>query len=80
MKINLNYYFDNILRCSHRKKNNKSNFKIFVNVFDYLSTHCIKFKFIIISSTIFAFNTTLLTFAIKQNNVLFIFFNNIKKA
>ena len=49
-------------------------------MFDYLSTRRVEFKFIIISSTIFTFNATSSTFAIKQNDVLFAFFNNVKNA
>ena len=65
---------------SKRKINNKNNFETFVNVFDYLSTRRVEFKFIIILLTMFAFNATSSTFAIKQNNVLFIFFDNVKNA
>ena len=65
---------------SKRKINNKNNFKTFVNVFDYLLTRRIEFKFIIILSMIFTFNATLSTFTIKQNNILFVFFDNVKNA
>ena len=47
-------------------------------MFDYLSTRRVEFKFIIISSMIFTFNAILSTFMIKQNDVLFVFFNNVK--
>ena len=81
VKINLNHHLNNILRFLHqKKKNNKNNFKIFVNVFDYLSTRRAEFKFIIILLMMFAFNATSLIFIIKQNNVLFIFFDNVKNV
>ena len=81
MKINLNYHFDNTSRFSHQKKKiTKAISKPFFNVFDYLSTRRVEFKFIIISSMMFAFNITSSTFAIKQNDVLFVFFDNVKSA
>ena len=49
-------------------------------MFDYLSTRRVEFRFIIVSSTMFAFNATSSTFAIKQNDVLFVFFDNVKNA
>ena len=49
-------------------------------MFDYLLTHRIELKFIIILSIIFAFNAISSTSAIKQNNILFVFFNNVKNA
>ena len=52
----------------------------FVNVFDYLSTRRVEFKFIVISSTMFAFNAASSTSAIKQNDVLLAFFDNVKNA
>ena len=41
---------------------------------------CVEFEFIAVSSIIFAFNATLSTFAIKQNDVLFVFFDNVKNV
>ena len=49
-------------------------------MFDYLSTRRAKFKLIIILLTMFTFNAISLTFAIKQNNVLFVFLDNVKNA
>ena len=49
-------------------------------MFDYLSTRHVKFKFIVISLRMFAFNATSSTFAIKQSDALFVFFNNVKNA
>ena len=49
-------------------------------MFDYLSTRRVEFKFIIVSSIMFAFNAISSTFAIKQNDVLFIFFDNVKNV
>ena len=65
---------------SKKKINNRNNFKTFVNVFDYLSTRRAEFKFTVVSSTMFAFNATSSTSAIKQNDVLFVFFDNVKNA
>ena len=65
---------------SKRKIDNKSNFKTFVNVFDYLPTRRAEFRFIIVSSTMFAFNAASSTFAIKQNDVLLVFSDNVKNA
>ena len=47
---------------------------------DYLSTRRAEFKFIAVSSTMFAFNATSSTSAIKRNDVLFVFFDNVKNA
>ena len=83
VKISLNHYnFRQYITFFTSKKriNSKSNFKTFVNVFDYLSTRRAEFKFIIISLMMLAFNATSSTFTIKQNNVLFVFFDNVKNA
>ena len=81
VKINLNDHFDNTLRLSYqKKKNSRNSFKAFINVFDYLSTRHVEFKFIIILLMMFAFNAALLTFTIKQSNILFVFSDNVKNA
>ena len=49
-------------------------------MFDYLLTRRVEFRFIIISSMMFAFNITSSIFAIKQNDVLFVFSDNVKNA
>ena len=68
------------LFTSKKRINNKNNFKTFINMFNYLSTRRVEFKLIIILLTMFTFNVTSSTFAIKQSNVLFIFFDNMKNA
>ena len=68
------------LFTSKRRINNRSNSETFVNVFDYLSTRRAELRFIIISSRMLAFDATSSTFAIKQNDVLFVFFDNVKNA
>ena len=65
---------------SRKRIDNRNNFKTFVNVFDYLSTRRVEFKFIIILLMMFAFNAASSTFTIKQNDVLFVFFDNVKNA
>ena len=68
------------LFTSKKRINNKNNFKAFVNVFDYLLTRRVEFKFIVVSSTMSAFNATSSTSAIKQNDILLVFFDNVKNA
>ena len=68
------------LFTSERKINNRNNSEAFANVFDYLSTCRVEFKFIAVSLMMFASNATSSTFAIKQNDVLFVFFDSVKNA
>ena len=60
--------------------NSRNNFKAFVNVFDYLLTRRAEFKFIVVLLTMFAFNAASSIFAIEQNDVLLVFFDNVKNA
>ena len=65
---------------SERRISSRNNFKTFVNVFDYLLMRCTEFKFTAVLLTMFMFNIISSTSVIKQDDVLFVFFDNVKNA